>query len=61
MKPIENVGNEVPGGKEGDSKAKTETSSKLSDKGDDGVDLETIIKTSEDAVDVIMLIWVVVL
>ena len=39
MKPIENVGNEVPGGKEGNSKAKTETSSKLSNKGDDWVNL----------------------
>ena len=51
VNPVENVVDEVPGGEKGYSKAKAKTSSKLSDKGDDGVNLETIIKTSEDAVD----------
>ena len=52
VNPVEKVVDEVPGGEEGDSEAKTKTSSKLCHKGDDGVNLERgTIKTDEDEVD----------
>ena len=41
--PVNDVVNEVPGGEEGDSKAKAKTSSKFSHERDDRVNLEMVI------------------